>query len=61
MMATRALKTELEAWRPALIAFYRQESPWMLQTLEDLTLGRPFTDDNIRVIRGLQAAVRLAA
>ena len=50
-----------EAWRPALIAFYKRESPWMVQTLEDLQRGRPFTPDNLRVIEGLQAAFELAA
>jgi hypothetical protein len=63
-MATLALKTVeqgFEAWRPALIAFYRQESPWMSQKLENLQRGDPFTDYDIHAIKGLQAALKVAA
>ena len=51
----------LEAWRPALMAFYWQESPWMRQKLENLERGYPFTTDDLRVIEGLRAAVKVAA
>jgi hypothetical protein len=51
----------MEAWRPALIAFYRQESPWMSQKLENLQRGDPFTDYDIHAIKGLQAALKVAA
>jgi len=51
----------LEAWRPALMAFYWQESPWMRQKLENLERGYPFTADDLRVIEGLRAAVKVAA
>jgi len=40
----------LEAWRPALMAFYWQESPWMRQKLENLERGYPFTADDLRVV-----------
>lgn len=66
-MATKALKSvaptvqDDEAWRPALIAFYEVESPWMSQTLESLRGGYPFTRDNRRVIDAIKAAQRLAA
>jgi hypothetical protein len=55
------MNADMEAWRPALIAFYRQESPWMLQKLENLERGRPLTADDIRVIKGLCAALKVAA
>jgi hypothetical protein len=51
----------LEAWRPALLAFYRKESPWMVQTIEDLERGRPFSADTLRVIEGLKEALKVAA
>lgn len=47
---------DYEAWRPALIAFYRHESPWMAETLASLKRGDPFTPDNRRVVAGLVAA-----
>jgi hypothetical protein len=45
-----------EAWRPALIAFYQAESPWMTQTLEGLRRGDPLTAENKRAIEALIAA-----
>jgi hypothetical protein len=51
---------DYEAWRPALLAFYQAESPWMAQTIESLRKGWPLTEDNRRVIRALMA-VREAA
>jgi hypothetical protein len=53
--------TDYEAWRPALIAFYRHESPWMRQKLENLERGDPLTTDDRHVIDGLIAATRIAA
>ena len=44
------------AWRPALIAFYQRESPWMSETIAGLKRGDPLTADNRRVIDGLIAA-----
>lgn len=62
-MAT-ALKTveqDYEFWRPALIAFYQGESPWMTQKIENLRRGDPLTIDDCHVIDGLREATRLAA
>jgi hypothetical protein len=52
---------DYEAWRPALIAFYWRESPWMLQKLENLERGYPLSDDDRRVIDGLREALKVAA
>lgn len=51
-----------EAWRPALIAFYRSEGPWF-QKVENLQRGDPLSDEDRHVIDGLIAAqnVREAA
>jgi gluconate kinase len=48
-----------EAWRPALIAFYESDSPWMRQKLENLRRGDPLTDEDKRTIDGL--ALKVAA
>jgi hypothetical protein len=45
-----------EQWRPALIAFYRAESPWMAQKLANLATGCPLSLDDKHVIDGLMAA-----
>jgi len=55
------MKPDYEAWRPALIAFYRADSPWMAQKLSNLRNGHPLTDDDRLVIDGLMAAVKVAA
>jgi hypothetical protein len=55
------MNADYEAWRPALIAFYRHESPWMTQKLENLRRGDPLTTDDRHVIDGLIAATRIAA
>lgn len=47
---------DYEAWRQALIAFYREEGGWNPQTIENLRLGRPMTDLDKRTIRALSAA-----
>lgn len=52
---------DYEAWRPALIAFYRAESPWMTQKLENLRRGDPLTTDDCHVIDGLMAVQKVAA
>jgi len=46
---------EYEAWRPALIAYYRAESPWMVQKLQNLRNGYPLNDTDRSVIDGLRA------
>jgi hypothetical protein len=46
---------DLEAWRPALIAFYRQDGPWF-QKIENLEQGDPFTAEDIRLVHCLKAA-----
>jgi hypothetical protein len=51
---------DYEAWRPALIAFYWKDSPWMRQKLESLERGCPLTDYDKTVIDEL-AAERAAA
>lgn len=50
----------MEAWRPALIAFYeRDELPTKAQRLRD---GAPFDYLDMRTIRALEAALeRIAA
>jgi len=53
--------TDYEAWRPALIAFYRHESPWMVQKLANLENGYPLSIDDRHVIDGLIAARKIAA
>lgn len=55
------MATDYEAWRPALIAFYQAESPWMSQKLQNLRRGDAMTGDDKHVIDGLIAAVRIAA
>jgi hypothetical protein len=55
------MNADYEAWRPQLIAFYRHESPWMRQKLENLERGDPLTIDDRHVIDGLIAATRIAA
>ena len=52
---------DYEAFRPALIAFYEHESPWMVQKLENLRRGDPLTIDDKHVIDGLAAVQALAA
>ena len=52
---------DYEAWRPALLAFYWHESPWMRQKLENLERNEPLSADDKRVIDGLVAAHRIAA
>lgn len=47
---------DYEAWRPALIAFYRHDGPWF-QTIENLKRGDPLTAENKRVIDALKAAL----
>jgi hypothetical protein len=51
---------ELETWRPALIAFLRVDSPWMVQKLQNLSTGAPLTEEDKRIIQGLKAS-RMAA
>lgn len=60
-MNNRNLEMDRQIDREMLIAFYRRESPWMVQTLEDLRLGYPFTADNLRVLAALKEAFKLAA
>jgi hypothetical protein len=50
--------TDYEAWRPALIAFYRAQGPWFM-TIEQLERGAPLTTDNKHDIDGLVAAMTL--
>lgn len=45
-----------EVWRPALIAFYETESPWMTQKLENLNRGDPMTFEDRRIIDALIVA-----
>lgn len=45
-----------EAWRPALIAFYRVDSPWMTQKRENLNRGDPLTNEDRRIIDALIVA-----
>ena len=52
---------DYEAWRPALIAFYWHESPWMRQKLENLERNEPLTAEDKHVIDGLVAAQKVAA
>jgi hypothetical protein len=61
-MASRIAKLpDYEAYRERLIAFYRHESPWMTQKLENLRLGYPLSIDDMHVIDGLMAVEKLAA
>jgi hypothetical protein len=48
----------MEAWRPALIAFYRADGPWF-QKIENLTRGDPFTAEDLRLIECLKATAQL--
>ena len=57
-MASKAI--DYEAWRSALIAFYRAESPWMTQKVENLERGYPLTTSDRHTIDGLAAARRAA-
>ena len=50
--------TDYEAWRPALIAFYRAQGPWFM-TIEELERGCPLSTDNKHDIDGLVAASEL--
>jgi hypothetical protein len=54
-------EADYELWRPALIAFYRAESPWMSQKLENLSRGYSLTTEDRHVIRGLREAMKVAA
>lgn len=45
---------DYEAWRPALVAFYRADC-WF-QSAENLERGGQLSEDNKRHIRALQAA-----
>lgn len=60
-MNNRNLEMDRELDRQMLIAFYKRESPWMAQTLEDLRLGYPLTQDNLRVLAALKEALAVAA
>ena len=65
-MATKlkSVQDELDARdaeRERLIAFYRAESPWMVQKIENLERGCPLSADDHRVLAGLNAAFRIAA
>lgn len=44
---------DYEAWRPALIAFLREDSPWMIQKLANLKRGDPLTNEDRRMIESL--------
>jgi hypothetical protein len=46
-----------DEWRQALIAFYRAESPWMRQKVENLEQGALFDASDVATLRGLQAAL----
>lgn len=50
-----------EAWREALIAFYRAESPWMTGKRDHLKQGGELTDTDKRIIEGLAAVQKVAA
>lgn len=54
------MATDYEAWRPALIAFYRAQGPWYM-TIEELERGSPLTTDNKHDIDGLVAALALVS
>jgi hypothetical protein len=45
--------TDYEAWRPALIAFLKKDSPWMVQKLANLKRGDPLTFEDRRIIETL--------
>jgi hypothetical protein len=47
---------DYEAWRPALIAFYRAQGPWF-QSVRNLEAGWPLTSENKHDIDGLIAAM----
>lgn len=53
------MRPDYEAWRPALIAFYRAQGPWFM-TIEQLERGSPLSADNKHDIDGLMAAFELA-
>lgn len=56
----RRMMPNYEAWRPALISFYRVESPWMTQKRENLERGDQLTNDDRRIIDALIVAVERA-
>lgn len=47
---------DYEAYRPALLAFYKVDSPWMFQKLKNLEHGDPLTFEDRRIIDGLIVA-----
>jgi hypothetical protein len=50
------MSPDYEAWRPALIAFFRADSPWMAQKRENLERGDPLTNEDRRTIDALIVA-----
>lgn len=52
---------DYEAWRPALIAFYQSESPYLPTRIQCLRRGCPLSVDDKHTIDGLRAALKVAA
>lgn len=47
---------DYESYRAALLAFYRVDSPWMIQKLKNLEHGDSLTFEDRRIIDGLIVA-----
>jgi hypothetical protein len=52
----KVVASPYEAWRSALVEFYRADGPWF-QKIANLEHGDAFTREDLRVIDCLMAAV----